>query len=33
MKSNDILEKGKIFICSINLLEKVEENLWINLLD
>ena len=33
MKSNDILKKGKIFICLINLLEKVEENLWRNLLD
>ena len=28
MKSNDILKKGKIYICNIDLLEKVEDTLW-----
>ena len=33
MKSNDILKKGKIYICNIDLLEIVEETLSENLLD
>ena len=33
MKNSGDLKKGENYICVINLLEKVEKDLWLNLLN